>query len=91
MKTVENADVIVTYHVVNGNRNDYAKYNKVVRFCTFCLQSTTWKTEQQYSDISRGSLVVDLVDPKKSRSVWRSVYRFRFRRLEKIAQIQMIE
>jgi len=73
-ETVENADVIVTYHVVNGKRGDYTKYNKVVRFCTVCLQSTTWKTEQKYSDISRGNLVVDLVDPKKNRSVWRSVY-----------------
>jgi len=71
---LEQTDLIVTYHVVSGSRKDYAKYNEVVRFCTFCLQATTWKTDQQYSDIRRGSLIIDLVDPKQSRSVWRSVY-----------------
>lgn len=72
---LDETDLIVTYHLVSGSRKDYAKYNEVVRFCTFCLQATTWKTDQQYSAIRRGSLIVDLVDPKQGRSVWRSVYR----------------
>ncbi len=71
---VEQADVIVTYHLFNGNRGDYAKYNKSVRFCAHCLRATTWKTDKEYKSVSRGSLVLDIVDPKKNRSVWRSTY-----------------
>lgn len=70
----EKADVIVTYYVSNGKRKDYSKYNEVVHFCTHCLRSATWKTDKQYPTISQGDLIVDLVDPKLNRSVWRSVY-----------------
>jgi len=73
-ETLEKADVIVTYYVFNGKRNDYSKYNEVVHFCTHCLRATTWKTDQKYSSISQGSLILDLVDPKQNRSIWRSVY-----------------
>ena len=58
----------------NGKWHEYANYNKMVRFCTQCLRATTWRTEQQYVAISQGSLVVDLIDPKQNRSVWRSVH-----------------
>lgn len=71
---LEKADVIITYHVFNGKRGDYSKYNKVVHFCAHCLRATTWQTERQYSTVSKGSLVLDLVDPKRNRSVWRSIY-----------------
>lgn len=71
---LEKADVIITYHVFNGKRSDYSKYNKAVHFCSHCLRATTWNTDQKYSSVSQGSLVVDLVDPKQKRSVWRSVY-----------------
>mgnify|MGYP000745962722 CR=1 FL=1 len=73
-EVIEKADLIVTYYLFDGNRKNYAAYNKVVHFCTHCLRATTWKTEKQYSSMSRGSLVLDLVDPKQNRSVWRSVY-----------------
>ena len=73
-KSLEKADVIVTYYVFNGKQKEYSKYNEVVHFCTHCLRATTWKTENKYSTISQGSLILDLVDPKKNRSVWRSVY-----------------
>lgn len=71
---IDNADVIVTYHVFNGKRFEYRNYNEMVRFCTRCLRATTWITEQQYPPVKQGSLVVDLVDPKQKRSVWRSVF-----------------
>lgn len=71
---IEKADLIVTYHVVDGKRNELSKYNEVVHFCTHCLRATTWKTEKQYSSISKGDLILDLIDPIKNRSVWRSVY-----------------
>ena len=40
---VEHADVIVTYHVFNGNKVDYSSYNKSVHFCQYCLRATAWK------------------------------------------------
>jgi hypothetical protein len=71
---LEKADVIVTYHVLNGKLGDYSKYNEVVHFCIHCLRATTWQKERQYSPANRGSLVIDLVDPKQNRSVWRSIH-----------------
>ncbi|MBL4764429.1 MAG: DUF4136 domain-containing protein [Colwellia sp.] len=70
----EQADVIVTYYLLNGIAEEYKKYNAVVRFCVQCLRANTWQTTNQYSKITKGSLIIDLVDPKKKRSVWRSVY-----------------
>lgn len=71
---VENADLIVTYHIFNGRGNDFSKYNKAVHFCSHCLRATTWQTDRQYSSVSEGSLVLDLFDPIRKRSVWRSIY-----------------
>jgi len=71
---LEQADLIVTYHVFTGKQGDYSRYNKTVHFCIHCLRATTWRTEQQYGPVSVGSLVLDLVDPKMKRSVWRSIY-----------------
>lgn len=83
---LDKADVIVTYHVFNGKRLEYANYNKEVRFCTECLRATTWKTDQQYSSINRGSLVIDLIDPKQKRSVWRSIYSLNLKPKENSAE-----
>jgi hypothetical protein len=73
-ETLEKADVIITYHVFNAKGKEYANYNETVRFCAHCLRATAWQTDQQYSSISKGSLVLDIIDPKQHRSVWRSIY-----------------
>jgi len=70
----EQADVIVTYYLLNGIPGEYDKYNDVVRFCVQCLRANTWQTTKQYSNVTKGSLILDLVDPKQKRSVWRSAY-----------------
>lgn len=85
-ESIAKADVIVTYHVFNGKRNDYSKYNKAVHFCIHCLRATTWKTDKQYSSISQGSLVLDLFDPTLNRSVWRSVYPLNLKAKENSAE-----
>jgi hypothetical protein len=74
----EQADVIVTYYLLNGKIKDYSIYNEVVRFCVQCLRANAWQTNHQYSNIAQGSLILDLIDPKKKRSVWRSVYPLNF-------------
>jgi len=71
---LEQADIVVTYHVLNGNRQEYSKYNKAIHFCNHCLRASAWQTENRYKEPRLGSLILDIVDPKKQRSVWRSVY-----------------
>jgi hypothetical protein len=70
----EQADVIVTYYLLNGKFSEYSNYNEVVRFCAHCLRANAWQTNHQYSNIAQGSLILDLIDPKNKRSVWRSAY-----------------
>lgn len=70
----EQADVIVTYYFLNGKLQEYSNYNEMVRFCVSCLRANAWQTNHQYSNLATGSLILDLVDPKKKRSVWRSAY-----------------
>jgi hypothetical protein len=70
----DKAELIVTYHIFNGKRGEYSQYNKEVHFCTHCLRASTWRIEGKYSQLKQGSLILDLVDPKQNRSIWRSVY-----------------
>jgi len=70
----EQADIIVTYYLFNGKLNEYSNYNEVVRFCVYCLRANAWQTNNQYANLTKGSLILDLVDPKNKRSVWRSAY-----------------
>jgi len=84
---IENTDLIVTYHLFDGKHGDFSNYNKAVRFCTHCLRASTWQTERQYSSVKAGDLVLDLVDPKKNRSVWRSVFPLKFKEKDNSAEI----
>jgi hypothetical protein len=71
---VEQADIIVSYYVVKGSKADYFSYNKLVGFCQHCLRSSSWNTENIFPNITRGSLILDLISPTKKRSIWRSAY-----------------
>ncbi len=68
------ADLVVTYHILTGKRADYSSYNKAVLFCQPCLRASTWQNADKKLPLVRGGLILDLVDPKKKRSVWRSVH-----------------
>lgn len=70
----EKADLIVTYYLRNNIVGEYEKYNNVVRFCVQCLRASSWQTTNQYPNLTKGGLILDLVDPKQKRSVWRSAY-----------------
>lgn len=72
--SLEQADIVITYHVLNGNRQEFSKYNKVIQFCNHCLRASAWQTDNIYKAPRFGSLVLDIIDPKKHRSVWRSTY-----------------
>ncbi|TYK67443.1 DUF4136 domain-containing protein [Colwellia echini] len=70
----EQADIIVTYHFVNKKYKDYLAYNKIVLFCSHCLRASTWISENQNWTVFSDALIIDLVDPKNHRSIWRSIY-----------------
>lgn len=74
----EQADIIVTYYLFNDKSAEYSKYNEAVRFCVHCLRANAWQTNNKYSKLTKGSLILDLVDPAKKRSVWRSAYPLKF-------------
>ena len=75
---IDNADIIVTYYLVKGKRQDYKDYNKAVLFCPHCLKANTWQQENDEWSTYPGGLIIDLVDPKRNRSVWRSIYPLKF-------------
>lgn len=70
----EKADIIVTYHLVKKQSRDYINYNKAVLFCSHCLRANAWQKNNTEWLVYPGGLIIDLVDPVKNRSVWRSIY-----------------
>ena len=68
------ADIILSYHILGLNRRDYSRYNAAVLFCERCLKANAWHSEDQNGRLSEGSLILDLLNPKNKRSVWRSVF-----------------
>lgn len=69
-----NADITVSYAIIGRSPGDFSAYNKAVRFCSPCLKSRTWVSTDKPWDISRGSLVIDLIDPVTKRTVWRNIF-----------------
>ena len=68
------ADVVVAYHLIKQNAKELNNYNKGVGYCSYCLRGgETQKGKKQWK-IMPGSLIIDIVNPKNKRSVWRSVY-----------------
>lgn len=83
----EQADIIVTYFFFNRKSAEYSKYNKAVRFCVHCLRANAWQTNKYYAKFIKGSLIIDLVDPHKKRSVWRSAYPLKFNSKDNSAEL----
>jgi len=71
---LKQADIIVTYHLVRKNKKDYQAYNKAIRFCAHCLKANAWKKGNDDWQVYPGGLIIDLINPKNNRSVWRSIY-----------------
>lgn len=71
-KGPESADIIVTYHVVD-KPSDYKLYNKLVLFCQQCIRASNWQQGKDKFKIEKDSLIIDLVNPDRKRSVWRSI------------------
>lgn len=70
----ENADVIVSYYLLSPSRKKFNAYNKSVKYCEHCLNFYQGDAKEKSWQKHPGSLLIDLVETKTHRSVWRSVY-----------------
>lgn len=70
----EKADIIVGYFLLSGTQISLKKYNKSVKYCAYCLEFYSGNERIKSWKNKVGSIVIDLVDTKKERSVWRSIY-----------------
>lgn len=74
-KSIDKADIIVGYYLVGSNHVEFRKYNKGTRYCATCLRFVGDQENHQRMSAKqsqRGSLIVDLIDPKNKRTIWRS-------------------
>ncbi len=69
---LDKADLIINYHLFDHDDLPFSAYNKSVRYCEHCLKANGWQQHPQQQSVTSGSLILDLVDPKTKRSVWRS-------------------
>jgi hypothetical protein len=70
----DKADIILTYHVVSDNTKELVRYNAGVAYCSSCLRGGEAKKDKNLWKIIPGSLIIDVINPDRKRSVWRSVY-----------------
>ena len=65
------ADVLLTWHLVTEERTDVRTYNSMSYYnCWRCGPSVSDVSVRQYT---QGTFIVDLIDPARNQSVWRSV------------------
>lgn len=87
-KPLEQADIIVTYYLIERSFEEFNLYNREINFCSYCLrsgQNTRVELEKSYR---AGSLVLDILDPKNKSSVWRSVHRLKISEKDNSRDIQ---
>lgn len=70
---IDRANVIVSYFSVSENRGQLLKYNRAVRFCLSCSHQPN---RQMLADnYPEGTVIVDILDTKSERSVWRGLFK----------------
>ncbi len=65
------ADLLLTWHLVTEERTDVRTYNSMSYY-------NCWRCGPNVSDVSvrhytQGTFIVDLIDPMRNQSVWRSI------------------
>ena len=74
---VADADMFLTWHLVTQERTDIRTYNTMSARHTNCWNCTSQNVRvRQYT---QGTLIVDLIDPARNISVWRSIFESRLR------------
>ena len=69
------ADMLLAWHLVTQERTDVRSFNTSTRYnCWNCGSMGTNVSVRQYT---QGTLIVDLIDPVRNQSVWRSIIQSR--------------
>jgi hypothetical protein len=64
------ADLLLTWHLVTDERVDVRSYNNMSYYnCWMCGPAVSDVSVHQYT---QGTFIVDLIDPTRNQSVWRS-------------------
>ena len=88
-----NADMLISWHLATQDKTDvrtyetpayggayyggYGRYNRYARYnCWSCMPTQTEGSVQNYTE---GTFIVDMIDPKMQKSVWRSVTQSRLK------------
>ncbi len=87
-KTLKKADIVIAYHVINHNFNELKNYNREVKYCGYCLKAGQASRIELQAKFRPGSLILDIIDPKAQRSVWRSVYPLGFKEKDNSREMQ---
>ncbi len=65
------ADMFLTWHLVTEERTDVRTYNSMSYYnCWRCGPSVSDVSVRQYT---QGTFIVDMIDPARNQSVWRSI------------------
>jgi len=87
-KIFNNADIVIAYHLLNHNFVELSKYNQQVKYCGYCLNAGKTTRSELEKKLRPGSLILDIIDPKSQRSVWRSVYPLGFKEQDNSREMQ---
>ncbi|PCI59142.1 MAG: hypothetical protein COB35_12000 [Gammaproteobacteria bacterium] len=68
--------------------NELKHYNRGVRYCAECLKLSNMDNKSITINTAPGALIIDLIDPKSKRSVWRSSYPVIVKEKENSQEIQ---
>lgn len=82
------ADMLLSWHLVTQNKTDvrtyetpaygagygYSRYGYYNRYSAYnCWSCTPTRTEVSVQNYTQGTFIVDMIDPKMKKSVWRAV------------------
>ena len=87
-RTINEADVVIGYHLVGRNSKELVQYNKGVKYCQPCLSGGKEKLKKTDWRYTPGSLILDVINSKNSRSIWRSVYPLKIEKEDNSKDIQ---
>ncbi len=72
------ADMLMTWHLVTQDRLDVRSYNTMSARYTSCWHcGPAVGSDVRVSQYTQGTMIVDLIDPQRLQSVWRSVIQSR--------------
>ncbi len=74
------ADMLLTWHLITQERTQIRSYNAMSARYSACWHCAPHSSDSiRITQYTRGTLIVDLLDPEGARSVWRSILESRMR------------